>query len=326
MRLELRPSLHVSQSLSQRLDLRQVISASQLMKMPIVALDVVLENIALSPEMAEGVLSSQDHQTIDGGTKALFSALHPQGDGSSRGGEDSKGGGESGGFVTDGRVKALEGAVMGNVKLEVTPDVIYTGREQNKPLITYGQHLVSKPTLSLVQIPSEFGKAKNLYRALVKYREWVTGKLREGYSEIGDKQREFFWSLDARQLNILTQTSLANILNVSPSTISRIIAGRVVRVDGGKEKGVILRVRDLMPTKNDIGRYYHVAEINVLLEEEAVRGVALSDDDIAQRLDGRIARRTITKFRTRGRVPESYARDREYKDGRTQAYRINLEL
>jgi len=296
--------MSLSQKLAQevRLNLKHLITMSNVLAMPTQAIDMIMSSIALNPgQTEEMIVRGSRGSSFDSDTRAVFSELSK---GKSAGYNPDR---KNGGFIAVPNIRPLESLLGEGASVTVSPDVTYYGIKDEKPKIIFSSDLVDSPELRF-EIDGRFERASNLYKYLSKLRSWRNSKLRESYAKIGGDQREFIGTLEPWKLNALNQEELAHELSVHSATVSRLIRGRVVRIIAdGKEE--LHPVYNLLPSRDDILRLQAVYIINGLLESEPERGT-LSDGELSEK--ARVARRTVAKYRLVAGIPNQRERKEIY--------------
>lgn len=127
---------------------------------------------------------------------------------------------------------------------------------------------------------------------------------------IKEIQHSFFISTDPRALVPLTQKEIAQRIGVSPSTVSRAINNKSLVTPQGEERPI-----KFFFCRERIGRF--LLQILQDEEKELSQGTLsrpLSDDMIGRRLkdeyDIKVARRTVSKYRNKLKIPSSSKRKR----------------
>jgi len=226
------------------------------------------------------------------------------------------------GIILSPDVRTLEGQLK-VYQAEVTPDVTYIGRKQNKPEIVFSDHLKGARSLLLMQIDtSKYPETSKLLSQLKKFDEWKRSKLRESYAVFGDKQREFFENFDITKYHIFKQEDLANELTLNPGTISRILSNRWVEARDINGNQKFFYTKDLFVTSDNLKKYMILPKFNKMLEEEFKRKKAYPDYEIQKKIPS-IARRTVAKYREDASIPNFAERDKIYKSEELkEPYRI----
>ena len=308
----------LKQGLTQNLKLNQVIELSNLIAFPDEVLNRVADEITHNPDSVEGRLKKlREDKTVkyvDDKVRALFPSLVP-----SQGDPDD---GRKAGLVIAPDIRILEDS-LGQHQVQITPDVTYVGRTSGKPELVYSDHLKGVMALSLVQLDQvRYPETSRLLNYLRKFDEWKRKTLRDSYLAIGEVQREFFENLDKTAFHLFKQDDLAERLNFSTSTISRILTNRYIEARGVNEKKEIWRSKDLLVTADRLLRYSIIPLINAVFEKEFSEKMAYSDQDI-QKMVPNIARRTLAKYRVEARIPEHGGRIKIYRAGeRKEPFKI----
>ena len=306
----MRQSLAVRQSLS----LSQIMRTVSFMSLPDEALSLIAERVSADPDNMEGRLTSIKKQVIGrdvvkGDVACLYDSLKgPSGDSTK----------SRNGMIGAPDLTGLE-ADLGDAKVEIKPDVIYTGVKNNKPKFVFSSYLKGEnPFLGFELDQSKHPNAYYLCIQLRRFDNWKKGVLRNAYVAIGEAQREFFEDLDYTRVRIFSQDNLADRLDLSNSTISRVFANRCIEAknaDGSKKE--IINTKDLLITAHDLQKCLALPYLNQALEEEFKIGEAYSDFELLRKVRG-IARRTITKYRTHSKIPNSAERTRIYSEKERQ--------
>ena len=123
-----------------------------------------------------------------------------------------------------------------------------------------------------------------------------------------DRQREFF--LNQGQLKTLTRSELAEKVDLSPSTVTRIVNNKYLVCERGIYPLGYFFMEGAAGNSKDLSRDYIETRILRLIEEEDPRR-PLSDEAIKLRLNGEkieIERRTVAKYRKNLGLKSSRAR------------------
>ena len=270
-------------------------------------LDLLIDSLASSPEKAESMLRKQN-QEKKGGIRNLYEHMSAKGSGKA-----------DGGFIIDADIGMLGSLVSSDYVC--SPDVTYTGQENDKPKIVFSESLRQKAELSQVLVPKEYREARRLCSMLLREREWINVTLRKIYGILGEKQREFMYSLSPKDLHQFDLEELARQLELHYSTIARLRNGKYVEVVG-KDKKVVLPSDFLLPNQHEFRQYCEIEEMNKLLLEEAEAGVAYSDEKLSKKLTS--ARRTVTKYRTKYGIPNKRERNRAYEANPSKRFQAEL--
>jgi RNA polymerase sigma-54 factor len=126
--------------------------------------------------------------------------------------------------------------------------------------------------------------------------------LQKVFQEIIDYQKEFFHN---GNLYPLREKDIAEKMNVSISTISRVINGKYLITPKG-----LLKIKDLFVRefKYSMSRNFIIEKIKEIIKNEST---PLSDREIAYKLGYfgiKISPRTVNKYRNKMGIPNSYLR------------------
>jgi RNA polymerase sigma-54 factor len=126
--------------------------------------------------------------------------------------------------------------------------------------------------------------------------------LQKVFQEIIDYQKEFFYN---GNLYPLKEKDIAEKMNVSISTISRVINGKYLITPKG-----LLKIKDLFVRefKYSMSRNFIIEKIKEIIKNEST---PLSDREIAYKLGYfgiKISPRTVNKYRNKMGIPNSYLR------------------
>ena len=314
MSLSLR--LQQGMQLSQRLPLSQTIDFANIMTLPIITLDSVIDRISENPNDTEKILKDlkEEREGVSGIIKSAFGDLV----------KDKTPKPNKKGIIMTPNLEVLSDVFDQPKDEEIIPDVIFHGKENNKPEIYFASHLLNKPELKTQMVPKEFKESNRLYNFLIKEREWKTSTLRKMYSEIGNKQREFIYSLDPLDLHILSAIKMGEIMGLHPATVSKLKRNKFAKIES-KKRNEVLPINMLTPNSHHFRAYQELFKINQIFEEESKTKSALSDEKIARRTHG-LNRRTITKYRNLAGIPKASERGREYSQNPSKIFQINLSL
>ncbi|MEK6945796.1 MAG: hypothetical protein AABW63_03310 [Nanoarchaeota archaeon] len=293
-------SLSMSPKLAQRMNLQQIIALNQFVSLPPTAVGHVLDDIARDPQKFEDMFV-ESNASGKPDVQAVFGSLVTSSLGYLKKGNS--------GLIMDPPSKEIAEAVSSKT-IEITPEVTYVGREKDKPLIMFSNFISEQPRLSVqqIKIPDHFKNAKKLYAHISSQREYVNSKLRESYVAIGEQQREFLARSEPTTLNVFCQKDLADKVGVSTSLVSRLMKNKSALVQPASSNSpYVLEISQLMPSKEDLGRFLVVRGINQILSEEDPSN-PFSDMEIKQRLGINSARRTVSKYRSEAGIPEARLR------------------
>ena len=300
--------LSLEQRIKQELKLAQIVSLSKLISVPDEVLNVVVGAISYNPDSVESLLKNQKGENTpdnysDNKVQSIYSSLTPS--------KGDSGSIKKGGLIIYPDLRILEKS-PGNYQTRVTPDVTYIGRKDDKPEIVFSDHIKGSISLTLEVDPSIYPETSKLLSQLKKFDEWKRSTLRKTYVILGDEQREFLEELDTSRFNLFNQERLANELNLSQSTVSRVLCNRWVEARNVRGEQKFLYAKDLCVTQDDINRYTILPRLNQIFMEEFKRKKAFSDWEISRRVPN-IARRTINKYRSRAGIPNTSKRNDLYK-------------
>lgn len=293
------------QRLEQRLT--QVIELSHLLAVPDQVLNVVAGAISYNPDAIESTLvkareqKERLHQDMAQRVETIYTSLTP-----------SKGGDTNGGVIISPDIRALENALRVPTSI-VTPDVVYIGRKNDKPELVLSDHLKGAIGLFLLQLDqTKYPETSRLLAQLRKFDEWKRGKLREAYTILGGEQRKYLETLNPIHLEIYLQDDLAEQLNIHGSTVGRILSNRWVEARNTSGEQKVFYAKNLFASQTRIIALEYVPRMNQALAEEFETGEALSDLDIAKKVGGKFARRTVAKYRAENNVPPRNVRAKLY--------------
>ncbi len=316
MQITMRPS----QELRQQMSLTQVIEFSNLLAIPDEVLSAVALGISYNPGSVEAVLRQRREQgarIVDTSSKvqSLYAHLtNPQ--------RDAAAVNEVQGVIFSPEVGSLEDC-LGKHQVIVTPDVTYVGRKDSKPEMVLSDHLKGSLQLQLVQLEeSQYPETFRLLARLRNFDEWKRKTLRNAYVIIGEVQREFLEDLDSTKYHIFKQGQLGEKLNISESTVSRLLSNRWVEARSVAGEQKVLYAKDMLVTNDGLKRYLALKPLNLLLEEEFEKKKAYSDAELVSKIKV-IARRTLAKYRLEAGISGTPERNQAYRSGeRTEPYRI----
>jgi hypothetical protein len=306
MELGLSQQLQLNQSLC----LSQTIDFAKLMAVPDEVLSTIVGAVSYNPDVIESKIMEQKDAVsgffdASGKVKSLYSSLIP-----SKGDSD----GVNSGIVGAPDLRGLEGC-LGQYNATTTSDVTYIGRKNDKPEIVFSDHLKGSMGLNLVQLDSSlYPETSRLLDRLRSFDQWKRDSLMKTYVVIGGKQREYMESFDKTRFNIFKQSNLADKLDFSDATVSRLISNRWVEIRSVSGEQQFTYVKDLLPTKDDLGKYIAFDALNNIMKEEFELGRAYSDAELCDR-GINLARRTVAKHRKLTGVPNSVERKAAYVSG-----------
>lgn len=289
--------------------LSQMIVQSNLIALPEQAFDSFVDAILQEPGEVERVLTEQgknQHPVYnDEKVKVIFALRNAKGDYQ-----------RTSGLISIPDLQGLESSVAKAIEgCDLQPDICYTGRENQKPEISFAEYFYRPMRLAILHIDRDkYKRTAGLFDAIRKFDDWRMGLLRDAYMAFGDAHREFFECFDPTKLRIIDQSDLGAQLGVSSSIVSKIVSNRyveAVNLDGEKRH---FATKVLCVTRDEMKRYAVLDKLNGVLEEEFKAGRALSDFEIAERL-GIVARRTVAQYRTDGGIPSAYERNEKYRTG-----------
>ncbi len=189
-----------------------------------------------------------------------------------------------------------------------------TLRFDNETLRTIEQHPLNSDTKHYLSI------AKSEATQLLSALEARNTMLQRIAQAIFDQQQAFLNSgCDIAQLRPLQQRTIAETLNFHPSTLSRAVKDKMVKVEGKRAPiPLALFFTHAIPTQNDapgetVSDHHIRARIKDLIEHESPAH-PLSDEAIATQLQKEgfaLARRTVAKYRTQLNIPST--RDRRLR-------------
>ena len=174
----------------------------------------------------------------------------------------------------------------------------------------------------MMQVPPEYKNARRFFNHVMHERNWIAGKLNDGYYCIGSRQREFIDSLDCSRLYLYTKHNLGLELGLSYHTVRRLFRGRFVAIEKEGKK-YFFPTETFFVWPEDLHFYDFTMKMNEALASEPDSGVAISDGA----MEGfGFKRRTATKYRQKTGVPLMHAREREYRAGRKEPFRAMTEI
>jgi RNA polymerase sigma-54 factor len=159
----------------------------------------------------------------------------------------------------------------------------------------------SSPLLSEKEkrfLTKKIKRAKTVIKLVEERRKF----LQKVFQEIIDYQKEFFHN---GSLYPLREKDIAEKMNVSISTISRVINGKYLITPKG-----LLKIKDLFVRefKYSMSRNFIIEKIKEIIKNEST---PLSDREIAYKLGYfgiKISTRTVNKYRNKMGIPNSYLR------------------
>lgn len=305
--MELKVILNQSIKLEQRLN--QTIDIANFLNVPDEVVSVVANAISHNPDIVEKVLQERKqnskNQDVSGKVRTLYSSISDPKNQESRHGE---------GIILSPDLRTIQGS-LGNYNLMITPDVTYVGKRNEKPEIIFSDHLRGSLGLHLLQLDHGlYPETARLLFHLKRYDQWKRGKLVEAYVAFGDSQREFFENFNPLKHSLFVQDDLAKKINLSGSTVSRILNNRLVEARNLSSEQRIMYAKDLFFTKSDLIRYNALPDLNQVFLEEFKMKKAFSDEEISMRVN-KLARRTITKYRKEANIPGARERKELYQSG-----------
>ena len=201
----------------------------------------------------------------------------------------------------------FESTIMIQPDLEVIPqnnkNFNVQFKKENFPIISLDQDLEKlvkdKKNKVNTELKEKMGEAKWLIRAINKRNETVqnVGTL------ICQKQADFL-SEKSAELKPLSNIELAKQLNISPSTVSRILRSKYIQTPKGAISMKSLLASSVSKTRK-VTPTQLMEEIQKIIDGERKK---LSDQKISDLLNKRgfnLARRTITKYRKKINLPSS---------------------
>ena len=299
----------LSQELRHEMRLVQAIEFANLIAFPDEVLNIVAGAVALNPSSIEGLLEGERKDRANGPEKVqtIYSSLSP----SSASAPEKRGMG----MIVSPDIRTLEEHI-GSYNVETTPDVTYVERKSGKPEVIFSDHI--KGTMGMLVLPidpTKYPNSAKLLRQLRNFDTWKRTQLRESYLTMGDAQREFFESFDNTKLHLFLQKDVAEKLNLAVGTISRILSNRWIEARDISGNQKVMYAKDLFATKDNILRYNVLPILNKIFAQEFIYGKSNSDREIAEMTQGRIAIRTVSKYREGSGVPNASVRKREYLCG-----------
>ncbi len=318
MGLGLSFSVGYSLRLEQSQRLAHVIEVSNLLSIPDVLFENVVEALVSDPGSAEGKLkeASRKYEESRQSTSSIHSIL-PSSPGKNKASE------RSAGFIMIPDTRPL-GSPQ-NTEASPGYDVLYLGRKDKKPEMFFSERLTYKVGISIMQIDAQkHPAAARMLGQLLKFDRWKKEMLRTAYTRLGETQREFFEEGDAARLHIFTQQNLADLLHIHQTTVSKMIANRSVEITTLQGKRIAGYTNDLCVTRDELAKYLIVPHLNRILGEEFESKTAYSDFELSQRVSS-IKRRTVAKYRQMSGIPGNSERSDSYRAGiRKEPYRMMI--
>ena len=201
----------------------------------------------------------------------------------------------------------FESTIMIQPDLEIIPqnnkNFNVQFKKENFPMISFDQDLEKlvkdKRNKANKELKEKMGEAKWLIRAINKRNETVqnVGTL------ICQKQADFL-SEKSAELKPVSNLELAKQLNISPSTVSRILRSKYIQTPKGTLSMKSLLASSVSKTRK-VTPTQLMEEIQKIIDGEREK---LSDQKISDLLNKRgfnLARRTITKYRKKINLPSS---------------------
>ncbi|MBT4539923.1 hypothetical protein HOC35_00265 [Candidatus Woesearchaeota archaeon] len=176
---------------------------------------------------------------------------------------------------------------------------------------------------------------KAVLDVLFKYRERNISFLEDAYRKIAAYQTPFLSSLKTSDLKPLSISKIAKILDLPEhsTTYFRMLSNRFIGIDSDAGKVPFFPAMFMAPKDHLVSLYTVADEVNKYLRTEFEkniecfnlgfnRGIAYSDQEISS-LSGKLARRTIAKYRLLANIPDNFERVSSYKKrDRTSPYMI----
>lgn len=303
--------MQLTQSLRQELNISQKIVFSNLMAVPDEVMRTVAEAIKYNPDNIEAVLqetkskaeNSDGKDFADKRVQSIYSSLIP-----------SKGESNGKGLVGSPDLRGLEGCIK-DYDLDTTSDATIIGRKEDKPEIFFSEHIKGAKTWIYLLDPSLYPETSKLLNQLKNFEEWKTRTLRDAYVLIAGKQREYFEEFNPLRFNVFNHKNLAGNMNLSESTIGRILSNRRIEARNIEGEQRCINTKDLLKSRRDLQKYNLIPKINEILKSEFENGEACSDDNIREEMEIDVSRESIKEYRLKSGIPGSYERNRFYKKG-----------
>lgn len=292
MVLSLQPTLAVRQQLN--LTLQQI--NTYLLSLPLDSLDALVNAVEERPEEAERLVAERG---IARAVPSLYGGLAAASEGAA-----------GGGIVTDMRLDTLSPLLPRNPQPK--PEVLYIGRENDKPEICFSDVFSIKREQRQEAIPSSLRKASYLHTILVSRRDWIARKLGELYRELGDAQREFIFTGRYADMTVFDLHRAGFRLQVSKSTISRLRKDRHVGIQIGQT--YLVPAAALMPTAENVEMYGRLNLLNQALVAEQKNRKAYGYDEIKTQTG--LAPRTQRTYQSMYRLPSPRGRNALYAQGK----------
>lgn len=299
--------LELKQSLRQNLDIVQKIELTNLMAIPDEILSTITKIITDNPDKIESILQHKKQEkkkefAPDSASKVktIYSSWIP-----------SKGGDAKGRIISP-EIISLEDFFNENI-INITPDVTYIGKKNNKPKIIFSDHLKGSIDLYLCQLDSStHPETSQLIKNLLHYDNWKRDNLIKTYTILGERQREFFEEFDTSRFNKFVSEDLGEKLNLHHTTICRLLSNRWIEARNIKGEQRILKTKDLLISQTKLLRDRAIKYLNEKFLEEFEKGQAYSDKTLFKDLQGIVSRRAIAKYRINSGIPNSMVRMKEY--------------
>lgn len=305
----MKPILRQRTVLDMKLKQSQMTTLSNLIALPEQALDSFVDAVSQNPGEVETVLNEQlknkHHVYNDEKVRVIFSLRNAK-DPHQR----------TSGLIQAPDLHGLEDSVAKAIQNgDPQPDVCYTGRENQKPEISFADYFHRSMRLAVLQIDRDrYKRSARLLDTIRKFDSWKMRLLRDAYMAFGDTHREFFECFDPTKLRIINQSDLGARLGVCESIASKIVSNRYVEAVNIQGERIYFATKALCVTRDEMKRYAVLERLNGILEQELKAGRALSDHKMAERLE-MVAQRTVAKYRIDGEIPPAYKRNEKYRAG-----------
>ena len=308
-------SLNIKQDM--KMSLSQKIELSQIIVINPNIMDILLNSLESNFKIAEEVLNPFENNSSDTAIKGILCNLYQN---------KSK---ASSGFVMESSIKGLSlEKVLEDSHIAIKPDVTFTQRPNihESPIITPNKIILPREitiTAGMEIIPKEFKKTRKLYQTLVRYREWMNQKAREGYEALGSEQRKFINTLNPIEKAVYSMDDLGKKINLNYSTIYRMFLNRFIAVGNQEETSeAILPSKILFCNQRDFITIQNLSKLKGYFEQEARIGEGLTDNNIAAKTG--LVRRTVTNYRSQIGIPNASKRTIEYLETPGQVYKIPM--
>ncbi|MEK6906727.1 MAG: hypothetical protein AABW81_03830 [Nanoarchaeota archaeon] len=303
--------------LEQKIQLTQVIKLNDFLAVPDEIIEVVAGTVFFNPDLIERTLqkrkAEKSIEDVAGKVQSIYSSISPC----------SPNRANLNGMILSPDIRAVEEHIK-PYQIEVSPDATYIGRTDKRPEIVFSDSIKGANKLFSLSLDiQKYPETSKLLSQMKKFDEWKKARLRESYVIVGDVQREYFEKFNLSRLNFFVQDHLADRLNLSASTISRVLSNRWVEARDTEGNQKSFYIKDIFATRDNLKKYSILSGINKIFEKEFEQKKAYSDMHILEKLGKDIARRSIANYRKENNIPNHLDRNKIYKSGKLQEqYRI----